>query len=751
MLSGSTVNRSAQAADVARVLPRPDPAGTGYNVAVVISALDEAATIGSVIARVPRRIPKVREVEVIVVDDGSSDATSIVALAAGADHVERHRRNRGLAAAFRSGVNAALATGADIVVHLDADGQHAPELIPSLVAPISYGEADVVVGVRPLGESRDLSTIRRGGNRFGSWLFGRILKVPITDATSGYRAFSREALMRLTVISDCTYTLETLIRAARLHLAVHEVVVPVLPRKNGESRMTRSVVRYVGLAGGQAFRTVLHANPLSVFGRAALAMFAASVGLTIWFLVGYQSGGMHLPSLLAALFTLALSIGLFLCGLIADGINTNHRLLEEVLFHLRRIEHEAPQTHRGVAGVRRESLLERARAQRALGGEAVLALPRKLVIAAVYPHAAGAAHFNAAMVKAMSAKSAVELLGWRRMYPPLLYRGPSLDTSAPPDSYPTPSFTLDWHDPRTWRRALRRAEEFEAEALVLPWLHPVMSVPYRFLLKHAPKATARVVICHNVLPHERHSGVAWLTRAVLRHADLLVVHAPHQQQELAELDLGSIPVVDAFHPRFVASDLARRPTAEEVAAERARWGDPDLLLVSFGSVRRYKGIDLAVDALALVDPDLDVRLVVAGHFWSPVSVLRARAERLGVERKVEFQVGFVSNNDAALLFTAADAALLPYRSASQSGVVQLSFAFGCPVIATRVGGLPASIEDGRDGLLCEPGNPVALARAIERMAREHETLAAGVRSQHEASSFDRYTEILDGALVGVRP
>lgn len=345
-MSASTVDSSARLGDFARVLPRHDAAREGFKVTVVISAFDEAETIGSVVSRVPRRIPH-GEVEVIVVDDGSTDATSTIALAAGADRVERHRRNRGLAAAFRSGMNAALAAGADIVVHLDGDGQHAPELIPSLVAPIVRGEADVVVGVRPLTESSDQSAVRRRGNRLGSWLFGRMLKVPVTDVTSGYRAFSRDSLMRLTVISDCTYTLETLIRAARLHLAVREVAVPAIARVSGESRMTRSVARYVGDAGGQAFRMLLHANPLSVFGRAALVMFALSIGLTTWFLVGYQSGGMHLPALLAALLTLALSIGLFLCGLIADGINTNHRLLEEVLFHLRRVEYEPSQTHRG--------------------------------------------------------------------------------------------------------------------------------------------------------------------------------------------------------------------------------------------------------------------------------------------------------------------------------------------------------------------------------------------------------------------
>ena len=377
-----------------------------------------------------------------------------------------------------------------------------------------------------------------------------------------------------------------------------------------------------------------------------------------------------------------------------------------------------------------------------------MALPRKVVIAAVHPHAAGAAHFNAAMVKAMSAKSAVELLGWRRMYPSLLYRGPSMDTSAPPASYFTPSLMLDWYDPRTWRRALRRAEEFEASALVLPWLHPVMSLPYRFMLKHAPKAAERVVICHNVMPHERQPGTIRLTRAVLRHADLLVIHAPHQRAELAALDLAAIPVLEAFHPRFVATDLAPEASEAEIAAERSRHGDPDLLLVAFGAVRRYKGIDLALDALALVDPDIDVRLVVAGRFWSCGKELRAQVEDLGLGDRVELRDRYISNEEAALLFGAADAAILPYRSASQSGVAQLSFAYGRPVIATSVGGLPAAVRHGQDGLLCEPDDPAALARAIETMARDHAVLAAGVRARADESSFQRYSDLLDAALVG---
>lgn len=340
-----------------RGFSRPPASPPGWKLAVVIPALNEAATIGSVVAAVPRHIPEVQDVDVIVVDDGSSDSTSLRALAAGADKIVHHRRNRGLVSSFSDGMNAALSRGADIVVHLDGDGQHDPRYIPRLIGPILREDADVVLGVRPLAETKEMSPIRRNGNRFGSWLFKRILKLPISDATSGYRAFSREALMRLNVISEYTYTLETLIRAARMRLAVREVAVPALRRTSGESRMTRSVVRYMAHTGGQAFRTMLHSNPLAAFARASLTMLMASGALSTWFLVSYQSGGMHLPALLAALLAFILSLVLFVCGLVADGINTNHRLLEDALFRLKRIEHDLP-------------LIQREEALRALEGPA---------------------------------------------------------------------------------------------------------------------------------------------------------------------------------------------------------------------------------------------------------------------------------------------------------------------------------------------------------------------------------------------
>jgi glycosyltransferase involved in cell wall biosynthesis len=366
------------------------------------------------------------------------------------------------------------------------------------------------------------------------------------------------------------------------------------------------------------------------------------------------------------------------------------------------------------------------------------------VVAPVHPLTVGAAPFNAAMTAALARLGPVDLLGWSRPYPPLLYRGPVADGSSRPAVAVRPSMLLAWDNPLTWRRAVRRMREQGADALVLPWLHPVTAPPYRWLLRHAPAGATRVVICHNVVPHERLRGGAWLTSATLRHADVVVTHAPHQRAELAELGLGHVPVVEAFHPRFVAADLAPLPSADAVAAERARQGG-ELRLLCFGAVRPYKGVDLAREALARLARQVDARLVVAGRFWNGTETYQQTARRLGVAGRVELRDAYVPNDEAGLLFAACDLVVLPYRAASQSGVAQLAYAYGKPVVATRVGGLPAAVTNGVDGLLCAPHDPEALAGAIRRAADGRERLAQGVAARTEETSFDRYAGLLRAA------
>jgi glycosyltransferase involved in cell wall biosynthesis len=308
-------------------------------VAVIIPALNEAATIGSVVAAVPRDIVGVRDVEVILIDDGSTDGTQAEAIAAGVDAIAHHPRRRGLVATFKDGVQEALRRGAGIVVSLDGDGQHDPAEIPQLIAPILANRADMVLGVRDLRNTR-MTAVRRHGNVVGTWFTRRALRLDVSDVTTGFRAFSRDALLRLNVTSEFTYTLETLVEAARKRLTVAEVPVNVRERVAGESRMTHNIVRYITRTGLQTMNALLRDRLVRLFGAGALVSFALGVGFVADFLLGYRAdgAGRHLPALLAALLFAIFGAGLFVSRLIADGIETSRRLLEDTLYLVRRLE-----------------------------------------------------------------------------------------------------------------------------------------------------------------------------------------------------------------------------------------------------------------------------------------------------------------------------------------------------------------------------------------------------------------------------
>jgi glycosyltransferase involved in cell wall biosynthesis len=318
--------------------PLPTPTAVD-KLAVIIPALNEAATIAAVVAGVPRSIPGVREVEVILVDDGSTDGTQAAAIAAGVDAVAHHPTRRGLVAAFKDGAGEALRRGASIVVNIDGDGQHDPAEIPRLIAPILADRADIVLGVRDLATA-EMTPVRRHGNILGSWVTRHALGLDVSDVTTGFRAFSRDALLRLNVTSEFTYTLETLVEASRKRLTVAEVPVEVRARISGESRMTHNVVAYIARTGIQALNALLRERLVRVFGLAAALCTVLGLGFVFDFLIGYHAdgAGRHLPALLAALLFAIVGAGLFVSRLIADGIETSRRLLEDTLYMVRRLE-----------------------------------------------------------------------------------------------------------------------------------------------------------------------------------------------------------------------------------------------------------------------------------------------------------------------------------------------------------------------------------------------------------------------------
>ena len=307
---------------------------------IQIPCYNEEATLPLTLADLPRELSGVDAVEVLVVDDGSRDRTAEVARELGVTHIVRHKRNRGLAAAFQTGLEAALAAGADIIVNTDADNQYYGPDIARLIEPILAGRADIVVGDRGVAALAHFSPLKRFLQRLGSAVVARAAGIPIPDATSGFRAFSREAALRLTVLSEYTYTLETLIQAGARGMAVTFVPVRTNPQTR-RSRLIRNIPSFLAISAVTILRFYTMYRPLRVFMTVGGMLLGAALILGIRFLYFYAigRGAGHIQSLILAAILSIVGIQVGLIGLVADAVSMNRRMLEEVVWRGRMEKH----------------------------------------------------------------------------------------------------------------------------------------------------------------------------------------------------------------------------------------------------------------------------------------------------------------------------------------------------------------------------------------------------------------------------
>jgi glycosyltransferase involved in cell wall biosynthesis len=301
-------------------------------VIVQIPALNEVETLESVISTIPRTIPGVSELSIIVIDDGSTDGTADLARKLGVTDVIIHRANRGLAEAFRSGVDYALTHGADILVNTDGDNQYPQERIPELIRPIVSGEADMVIGDRRTQTISHFSWRKKLLQRLGSAVVSKVSGVTIPDAASGFRAYSRHAMIRLNLVTKFSYTIETIIQAGHKHLAIATVPIQTNP-KTRESRLFRSTPDHVIRSALSIIRSLIMYRPYLLFGNMGVILGALGLIPFIRFLVlaWLSDGGQYLQSLLVGTALLTGSLLSFALGIIADLIRINRQLIEDSL------------------------------------------------------------------------------------------------------------------------------------------------------------------------------------------------------------------------------------------------------------------------------------------------------------------------------------------------------------------------------------------------------------------------------------
>lgn len=298
---------------------------------VQIPALKEEETLAKAIQAIPRSISGVEVVEVLVVDDGSTDRTVEVAWEAGADHVLSMSSHVGLARAFTAGIEEALALGVDVIVNTDADNQYNADDIPSLIKPIQQRQAQIAVGARPITEIENFSAPKKALQRLGSWVVRLASNTQIPDAPSGFRAYSRDAAARLCVVNTYTYTLETIIQAGRKQIPMTSVPIRV-NTVTRPSRLFRGNLEYISRSATAILRMFVTYAPLRFFfAIAAVFAFPGIFGILryVYFYLTDGSAG-HVQSLILSSVLLAMATILFAVGVLADLIATNRSLLEDI-------------------------------------------------------------------------------------------------------------------------------------------------------------------------------------------------------------------------------------------------------------------------------------------------------------------------------------------------------------------------------------------------------------------------------------
>jgi len=307
---------------------------------IQIPCYNEENSLPITLRELPRKVKGFDTVEWLIIDDGSTDKTVEVAKKLGVDHIVKLTKNQGLSKAFPAGLEACLQLGADVIVNTDADNQYNAGDIPELVKPILDGKADIVIGARPIPEIKHFSIIKKILQKLGSYVVKKVSKTDIPDAPSGFRAFSKKAAMQLQVFNSYTYTLETIIQAGRLNMAI--ISVPIRVNEDlRPSRLVKSIPDYIKRSIITIFRIFIIYEPFKFFITIGLSLFLFGLLIGIRFLYYFFTGDGegHIQSLILSSILMIIGFQTMLIAFIADLISVNRRLLEDILFRLKKMDY----------------------------------------------------------------------------------------------------------------------------------------------------------------------------------------------------------------------------------------------------------------------------------------------------------------------------------------------------------------------------------------------------------------------------
>lgn len=368
------------------------------------------------------------------------------------------------------------------------------------------------------------------------------------------------------------------------------------------------------------------------------------------------------------------------------------------------------------------------------------------VLGPVHPYRGGIAHYTARLARELIALGHDTLVvNLTRQYPSALFPGTTQE-DASENRFDVPAERIvDSLDPRSWLRAFRRIKRFGADKLIVQWWHPYFAMSFGTIAYLARAAGIEVVfLLHNVLPHESSPVDRVLAGVAYRSAHRFVVHARAEQDRVGELVRGAEVAVNP-HPVYDLFDSGDAPSRTEARATLG--ADAERLLLFFGLIRHYKGLDVLLDAMPRIVEQTGATLYVAGECYDDLATYTDRIAALGIEDHVVLDARYVANEEVPTLMAACDAVVLPYRHATQSGVVQVAYACERPVITSAVGGIPEVVWEGETGLLVPPEDPDALANAVARFydGDTQRALTEGVRRRVAELGWGAMVDTLLGA------
>lgn len=368
-----------------------------------------------------------------------------------------------------------------------------------------------------------------------------------------------------------------------------------------------------------------------------------------------------------------------------------------------------------------------------------------IMIGPVYPYKGGISHYTGLMCRELAKRHDVEMISYKMQYPKFLFHKEQRDYSNDSFKIEGAKYLLHTANPFNIVRTARYIRRKKPDLVIIQWWHPYFA-PCYFLLTRFMGRQNVVFVCHNVFPHERFPLDKLLTGLALNNGSHFIVHAAEEAKELSKIQPNPDYVVTP-HPTYHAFRF--EGMSRERARERLHIGGEERILLFFGYVREYKGLKYLLRAMPEISrEDEKVKLWVVGEFGSDKEDYLKLIRELGIEDRVRVQDSYTPDREVEKYFSAADLVVLPYTSATQSGIVQIAYGFTKPVVVTDVGGLPDVVEDGKTGYVVEPGKPEALTGAVVRFFREEQAqrMKKNIEKDAYRFSWERMGEVLEGFM-----